>query len=111
MIDYGQKESSVIRIPNVDIEPDLAGIPLKYVPTVVFLSVVPIYAGSISLCMFNFFLTGALFFYCGKKEKKGIPPFVNSNLIKLIEMVPMSSVIAPELITINSHNEYYRGEI
>ena len=111
MIDYGQTKEHVFSIQDMDIEPDLAGIPLKNLPLVFGVSFFPIYFNSLSLCVFNFVLSGAFFVYCGKKEKKGEPPMVNPFLIKVLELIPCKETIAPNLSIIQCSNKIYRGEL
>jgi hypothetical protein len=111
MIDYGQQNKYIISIPDIDIEPDIAGIPLKNLPLVFGFSFFPIYFNSLSICFLNFVVSGLFAVYCGKKERKGEPPMVNPFLIKVLDSIPFKESIAPNLSIIHASNKKYRGDI
>lgn len=110
MIDYGRTKEFVFHIEHVDYYPELSGIKISNIPTIVICSIIPLWFQSLPISVLILISLSYFFYVAGRKEDEGNPVTINHKLIKIISYLPrvIRDGAIPSVASIKPFNSHYR---
>lgn len=110
MVHYGTKEEWVIEIPNVDHDPEIAGIKLSYMPAVLSISSVPLWFNCLGLSVMLFLGTVVALLWAARREAEGRPVTLNSRLVAFTHRIPsvLRNGLFPSIASVTPFSDRYR---
>ncbi len=110
MVHYGQDEKFILAIPNIDHEPEIAGVKIMHFPPVVGVSSMPLWFDSLGLAVLLLFSLVALCLFAARREAEGRPITLNAKLIAFLLHLPsfIKNGLFPSIAAVDGYSKEYR---
>ncbi len=110
MVHYGTDNKYLLKIVNIDQEPEIAGVKLAHFPSVIFVSIFPLSFDLPILTVFFLFSQIVFFVWAGAREAEGRPITLNARLVHFGSYLPdfLKSGLFPSISSIKPFCKNYR---